>query len=62
MIPSKDEEALYRAMKRMAEDEPWRAGLASRAREMIASRYDCHYVRQCLLDFYDKIIAEKFTK
>lgn len=56
IIPSKDEEALYEAMKRMATDTEWRESLAANARQMIASRYDQHFVRRCLLDFYREIL------
>lgn len=56
IIPSKNEEALYRAMKRMVEDTDWRESLAANARSMIADRYDQSYVRRCLYRFYKEII------
>ncbi len=56
IIPSKDEEALYVAMKRMATDEQWRDALVANARPMIASRFDQQFVRRCLLDFYKEIL------
>ncbi len=59
IVPSKDAEALYRAMKRMATDAGWRETLASNARTMIASRYEQSYVRQCLKDFYKEILKSK---
>lgn len=55
IIPSKDAEALYLAMKRMVEDRDWREGLAANARPMIASRYDEGFVRRCLLEFYSEL-------
>ena len=55
IIPSKDAEALYLAMKRMVEDRDWREGLAANARPMIASRYDEGFVRRCLLEFYEEL-------
>jgi len=55
IIPSKDADALYEAMKRMLNKE-YRDSLAKNAREMIASRYDQKFVRKCLLDFYDSIM------
>lgn len=56
IIPPKDIDALYNAMKRMATDKDWRESLAANAREMIASRYEQSFVRQCLYDFYDRIL------
>lgn len=56
IIPSKDTDALYRAMHRMATDAPWRTTLAANARGMIASRYEQSFVRQCLYDFYDELM------
>lgn len=56
IIPSKDTDALYEAMKRMATDEEWRKSLVENAREMIASRYEQSFVRQCLYDFYHEVM------
>lgn len=56
IVPSKDSEALYAAMRRMATDAPWRTSLAANAREMIATRYEQGYVRKCLYDFYKEIL------
>lgn len=58
IIPPRDSKALYQAMKRMIEDSQWREKLASNAREMIASRYDQHFVRNCLYEFYDEILSD----
>jgi glycosyltransferase involved in cell wall biosynthesis len=55
IIPSHNVDALYDAMKRMLSKE-YRESLAINAREMVASRYDQHYVRQCLYEFYDSIL------
>jgi glycosyltransferase involved in cell wall biosynthesis len=57
VIPSKDEQALYEAMKRMLTDTEMRQRMAGNSRRMIADRFDQNYVRQCLLDFYDEIMA-----
>ena len=56
IIPSKDANALYNAMKRMIEDEPMRQRMASVSRSMIASRFEQSFVRKCLYDFYDEIM------
>lgn len=62
IVPPRNPEALYIAMKRMITDTQWRLGLAAKARSMIASRYDQHYVRQCLYDFYNKILNTDTNK
>ena len=59
IVPPKDAEALYQAMKRMIEDTNWRHSMAINAREMIASRYDEKFVRKCLFDFYNEILTSK---
>ncbi|MCM1139745.1 MAG: glycosyltransferase family 4 protein [Muribaculum sp.] len=56
IVPSKDADALYRAMRRMATDREWREQLAANARPLIASRYEQSFVRQCLYDFYDELM------
>ena len=55
VIPSKDADALYRAMKRMMEDSRMRRSMAERARGLIASRFEKGFVQKCLLDFYEEI-------
>ena len=59
IIPSKDEEALYEAMEMMMTDEEMRQGMAFRARQMIADRFEQGFVRRCLYDFYDEIIERE---
>lgn len=56
IIPSKDANSLYDAMKRMVEDGPMRQRMASVSRSMIASRFEQSFVRKCLYDFYDEIM------
>lgn len=56
IIPSKDANALYNAMKRMVEDDPMRQRMASVSRSMIASRFEQSFVRKCLYDFYNEIM------
>lgn len=56
IIPPKDTDALYSAMKRMVIDSTWRKSLAMNARAMIASRYDREFVKRCLLDYYKEIL------
>ena len=57
IIPSKDEEALYLAMKRFVEHPDDVAAMAANARPLIASRFEQGYVRQCLYDFYHEILG-----
>ena len=59
IIPSKDVEALYEAMEMMMTDEDMRQRMASRARQMIADRFEQGFVRRCLYDFYDEIIERE---
>lgn len=56
IVPPQDEQALYQAMKRFVEDHDTVNRMAACSREMIASRYEQHYVRQCLYDFYHEIL------
>lgn len=55
IIPSKNESALYDAMKKMLDSE-YRKDLAKESREMIASRFEQSFVRKCLYDFYDSVL------
>ena len=59
IIPSKDVGALYCAMKRFVENPNEVVRMAANARQLIASRYDQTYVRQCLKDFYKEVLAQK---
>lgn len=58
IVPSKDEEALYQAMKHFLEHPEEVAEMAAKARPLIASRYEQSYVRQCLYDFYHEILND----
>ena len=57
IVPPRDSDALYQAMKRMINDPDWRPQLGANARQMIASRYEQGYVRRCLYDFYKEILS-----
>ncbi len=61
IIPSKNEEKLYEAMKQMLTDENGREFMANNARKMIADRFEQTFVRQCLYDFYDIILEKHHT-
>lgn len=58
IIPPQDTEALYEAMLRMMTDKKALSYMVSNARNMIGSRYEQGFVRQCLFDFYDAIMPE----
>ena len=58
IVPSKDKEALYQAMKQFVEHPDEVKAMGAKARPLIASRYEQGYVRQCLYDFYQGILGE----
>lgn len=55
IVPSQDEDVLYKAMEKFVTDQPFVSMLASHAREMIATRFEQGFVKQCLLDFYNDV-------
>lgn len=57
IVPSKDADALYQALKHFVENPEDVKRMAENARPLIASRYEQSYVRQCLKDFYKECIA-----
>lgn len=57
IVPPHDEELLYMAMKAMLESKVDRENMARNARKMIADRFEQGFVRKCLYDFYDEILA-----
>lgn len=56
IIPSKDIEALYKAMERMVIDDNWRISLAGNARQLIMERFEQGFVQRCLLEYYNEIL------
>lgn len=56
IIPSKNVEALYKAMERMVVDDVWRKTMASNARQLIQDRFERGFVQKCLLDYYDELL------
>ena len=59
IIPSKNEELLYKAMKQMITDENNRKKMTGNARKMIADRFEQSFVRQCLYDYYEEILPHR---
>lgn len=56
IIPPRDAEALYHAMKCMITDSSNTASMSVIARPLIASRYEQSYVRCCLKKYYKEIL------
>lgn len=62
IVPPKNADALLKAMKRFVENRDEVKTMANNARSLIASRYEQTFVRQCLKDFYKKVIENKVLK
>ena len=52
IVPPRDADALYVAMEDLCVNKEKREALALNARNLIATRFDCHVVRKALYDFY----------
>lgn len=57
IIPSRDEQALFDAMRWMMEHSQERDRMAANARPMVENRYEQRFVRQCLKDYYKEILS-----
>ena len=62
IVPSHDEQALFDAMRWMTEHPEERDKMAMKARPMVASRYEQGFVRQCLKDYYRRILSSELVK
>lgn len=56
VVPSKDIDSLYEAMRMMVENNSMRNEMVLNARKMIGDRFEQGFVRKCLFDFYKEII------
>lgn len=56
IVPSKDVNTLYMAMKHMLLDTPSYNKMAANARPLIESRYEKSFVQRCLMDYYEDIL------
>lgn len=56
IIPTKDADSLYEAMKLMLLDNKIREKMASNARPLIGSRFEKSFVQECLINFYEEIL------
>lgn len=59
IIPPRDADALYAAMRRLITSPELTAALAANTRPRIAARYEQGFVRRALLDFYSEILPQK---
>ena len=57
IIPPRDADALYNAMATMLNDAGTRHQMTQNARPLVASRYEQSYVRRCLKEYYNEILA-----
>lgn len=60
IIPPRNADSLYAAMKQFVEQTQNLKRMASSARPLIASRYEQGYVWKCLKDYYKKILSSRF--
>ena len=56
IVPSKDADALFHAMKAMIDDEAERKAMAAKARPLVAYSFEQGFVRKCLYDFYNDVL------
>lgn len=56
IVPPRNEERLFDAMRVMAQANDDRQRMAGNARKMIEDRFEQGFVRRCLYDFYDEIL------
>ena len=56
IVPPRNIEQLYRAMRLFAEQPHTMRQMAQNARAMVAARYEQGFVRQCLKDYYKEIL------
>lgn len=55
IVPPRDREQLFSAMRFMLEHTDERMHMARAARELVASRFDQRFVRKCQIDYYKSI-------
>lgn len=59
IVPSKNVSALFNAMEQMLVDKESTEYMASKARNLISSRFDNHFVQQCLYDYYSEVLSNE---
>lgn len=58
IVPSKDADALYKAMKQIVQDSSARERMAANSRPLIESRFEKNFVQGCLIEFYEEILSK----
>lgn len=58
IIPSKNSDAIYRAMKQFVGNPAIVSTMSEEARPLIASRYEQSFVRNCLKEYYREILPK----
>lgn len=56
IVPPRDEQSLYKAMKNILENPDRLISMTVEARPLVSSRYEQGYVRRCLKDYYKEIL------
>lgn len=56
IVPSKDADALYKAMEQIVQDSSARERMAFNSRPLIESRFEKSFVQGCLIEFYEEIL------
>lgn len=56
IVPPRNANALYSAMKEFVERPDWVKAMGEKSRPLIARRFEQSFVRACLLDFYREIL------
>lgn len=56
IVKPQDVESLFYAMQLMVQSKADREAMASKARKMIADRFEQSFVRKCLYEYYDEIL------
>lgn len=59
IIPPRNADALYGAMKAMIDNPEELKEMAAGSRQLIAARYEQGYVRRCLKDYYRKLLMQR---
>ena len=58
IVPSKNEQALERAMEKFIDSTESTKAMSDKARKLIADRFDQTFVRKCLKDYYKEILSQ----
>lgn len=59
IVPPKDTDALYEAMKQMIQNASAREKMAANARPLIDSRFEKSFVQGCIIKYYEEILTKE---